>query len=115
MILARLQGSYAMGLSSEGPAASAKRDCSRPPRRNQNDWKLLWHESGALSAVRMRVGPTHSLLAACFKAKILVKEWHHMVLKAVCHCARVGAVINLKAIRDSILIENIVELARINA
>ena len=55
------------------------------------------------------------LVAARLKAKILAEERHHVILEAIRHGAGVRAVIHLKAVRDSVFIENVVQLAGIDA
>jgi hypothetical protein len=54
-------------------------------------------------------------LAAGLKAKILTKERHHMILKAVGHSARVRTGINFEVVRNSVLIQNFVKLRGIDS
>ena len=57
------------------------------------------------------------LFAACSygRVKILAKKRDHVILETVCHLARVRALVDLKAIRDAIFVENIVQLSGIGA
>ena len=55
------------------------------------------------------------LTAAGLRAEVLAEELHHMILKAVSHGAGVCAGIDFKAVRDSILVENVVQFAGIHA
>ena len=48
------------------------------------------------------------------KAKVLVEELHHMVLETICHGARVRPGIDLEAVDDPIISEDVVELAGID-
>ena len=54
-----------------------------------------------------------SLLAAGIKTEILAEERHHVVLESVGYRTGVSSVIDLKAMRDSISVQNLVELCRI--
>jgi hypothetical protein len=54
------------------------------------------------------------LWAACLKAKILAEKWHHVNLEVISHFTGVSAWINFGLVRDSILIENIMQFAGIN-
>jgi len=54
-----------------------------------------------------------SLLAAGIKTEILAEERHHVVLESVGYRTGVSSVIDLKAMRDSIPVQNLVELCRI--
>src|ERR1035441_10771690 len=58
---------------------------------------------------------SNCLLAARLKTEILAEKRHHVILKAVSHGAGVRARIDFKAVRDSILVENIMQLAGIDA
>ena len=71
----------------------------------------------SFAAIGKLSSQTHlfNLLAVGLKAEILAEEWHHVILKTVSHCARVRTGINLEAVRDSILVQNIVELAGIDS
>lgn len=50
-----------------------------------------------------------SILAArALVAKILIKKWHHIVLKAHRHGTSVRARVNLKLVRNAVLIQDFV-------
>jgi hypothetical protein len=49
------------------------------------------------------------------KAKSLTEKWQHMILKPIRDSAGVCAGINFKAVRDSVLIKDFMQLAGINA
>jgi hypothetical protein len=53
--------------------------------------------------------------AACREAKILAEKRQDMILETISHPARMSAWIQFKAVRDSILIESIVELGGIGS
>src|ERR1035441_2585947 len=58
---------------------------------------------------------SNCLLAARLKTEILAEERHNVILKAVSHGAGVRARIDFEAVRDSVLVENIMQLAGIAA
>ena len=79
--------------------------CKQKCNRNDNDESVpVNHEWKNLN-----------LLATCLKAKILAEKRHHVILEAISDLARVSAGINLEAVRDSILIEHIVQLGGIDS
>ncbi len=47
------------------------------------------------------------------KVKMLAEEWQHVILKSICNGTCVRAVIDFEAVRDAILIENLMEFCRI--
>ena len=51
------------------------------------------------------------LTAALGEAEILAEERHHMILKSIGDGAGVRAGVDLKAVRDSVVVENIVQLS----
>ena len=55
------------------------------------------------------------LFATCLKTQILAEERHYMVLKTIGDLARVRAGIDFKAVRNPVLVENIVQLFRVDA
>jgi len=61
------------------------------------------------------VNSTYLLPATCLKTEILVEKRHHTVLEAVCYFTCMIARINFEAVRDSILVENIMQFAGIGA
>ena len=64
--------------------------------------------------VRMR-NTSYLLPATCLKTKILVEKRHHMVLEAIRNFTGMSARINFEAVRDSILVENVMQFAGIDA
>ena len=52
------------------------------------------------------------LAAICREAEILTEERQHMILESIGDCAGVRAGVDLKAVCDSIVIEDIVQLGR---
>jgi hypothetical protein len=76
-------------------------------RRIASSWRV-----GQPRAVR----PAGSLSPAFFcRAKILAEERDHMILKAICHSADVGPVKYLKAVLDSVVVQNFMDLGGIKA
>jgi hypothetical protein len=49
------------------------------------------------------------------KTKILAEEGDHVILKTISHLTRVSALIHLEAVRDSVPIENVMQLAGIDS
>src|SRR5512146_2418594 len=49
------------------------------------------------------------LLTGGFEAKILAEKRHYVILETISHSARVRALVNLKAVRNSIRIQNVVK------
>src|ERR1039458_5283623 len=47
-----------------------------------------------------------SLTAICREAEILAEEWQHVVLESIGDCADMRAGANLKAVGDSVVIED---------
>jgi hypothetical protein len=58
------------------------------------------------------MSPSGQSLATCVEAEILAEERHYMVLEAACYSAGMGAWIDLEAVRDSVLVEDIMKLGR---
>lgn len=76
-----------------------------------NDEKKRHSPEGVISGAASERGS----LAVFSKAEILAEEWHHMILKTIRHSARVRAVIDRKAVRDAVAVENFVYLAHVKA
>jgi hypothetical protein len=64
--------------------------------------------------VSVLLGP-ESLLAVFLEAEIFAEERHHVILEAICDGAGVCARVNLKAVHDSVVVEDIVQLGCIEA
>src|SRR5450631_1428095 len=72
-----------------------------------------WRDVGCFEASRQ--APRIAGLAAIrLEAQVLVEELHHMILKTVSHCAGVGARVDFKAIGDSVAVEDVVQLTRVD-
>src|ERR1022692_2852573 len=56
-----------------------------------------------------------SLTAICREAEILAEEWQHVVLESIGDCTDMRAGVNLKAVRDPIVIEDGVQLGSIES
>jgi len=63
---------------------------------------------------KRRIAP-QQLSAIFLKAKILAEKGNHMILETVSHLTRVRAFIHFKAVRDSALIKDFVQLAGIDS
>lgn len=55
------------------------------------------------------------LAAARLKTKMLTEKRQHMILEAIGHFTRVRALIHFKAVRDSVPVEDFVQLAGVGA
>ena len=55
------------------------------------------------------------LVAACLNAKILAEKRQDMILEAIGHGAGVRAGVHFVTVRDSVQIENVMQLAGIGA
>src|SRR5579875_2729802 len=51
-----------------------------------------------------------ALLATILRAQVPAEEWDHVVLKAVGNVTGMGTVVNIKAVFDAVVIEDLVEL-----
>ena len=58
---------------------------------------------------------TFCLLTTCLEAEILAEERQHMVLETICNGADVRAGVDLKAVCDSVVIEDGVQLGGIES
>src|ERR1017187_4625781 len=67
-----------------------------------------WHDPNSFCLL-------HWLLTARLEAQVLAEEWHHVVLEAIGDGAGVRAVIELKSVRDAVLVEHFVQLDGIHA
>jgi len=69
--------------------------------------------------LRSRIAQTRILSspspATCLKTEILTEERNHVILNAIGDLARVSALVHLEAVRDSILIQNVVQFGGIDA
>jgi hypothetical protein len=55
------------------------------------------------------------LAATRLRTEIPAEKLHHMILESVSHPTRVGALIHLEAVRDSILIKDFMQLAGVTS
>jgi hypothetical protein len=80
-------------------------------RKSTNEVGATW------DALRLptRRGEFADLAAIRFEAQVLVEELHHMILKTVSHCAGVGARVDFKAIGDSVAVEDVMQLTRVDS
>jgi hypothetical protein len=62
----------------------------------------------------MVLAPERQLPAASLKTQIRAEKFHHMILKAIRHCTGVSAMVDLKAVRNSIVVQQVMQLPRIH-
>ena len=67
------------------------------------------------NTVRCPASPAVWLLAARGKAQILAEERHHVILESVGDRAGVRPRINLKAVRDSVVVHDVMQLGGVKA
>lgn len=89
------------------------RTCSEPTESDQGQTPA--QPSDSISEHILPIAEVRGLTAAGLRAEVLAEELHHMILKAVSHGAGVRAGIDLKAVRDSILVQNVVQFAGVDA
>ena len=53
--------------------------------------------------------------ATCLKTEILTEKRDHVILNAIGDLARVSALVHLEAVRDSVLIKNVMQFGGIDA
>jgi hypothetical protein len=75
----------------------------------------------AIAQTRMRLviiigsrPPARQLPAARLKTQIRAEKFHHMILEAIRHGTRVSAMVDLKVVRNSIVVQQIMQLSRIH-
>jgi len=118
---AKRQGNAPSSTSSSEQAVRISRKRDRPdshvvvlPRKGVGFSPMEW-ERLVCANIRYRESRRWLSPAIGAKAEILAKERHDVILDAISHSAGVSAGIDFKTVRDSIFVENVMQLRRIGA
>src|SRR5581483_611706 len=85
-------------------------------RRGSSNRTARWNARRREHAARFSaISLPHLLRTIFLEAQMLAEKRHHVILEAIGHSAGMRAVIDLEAVREPIFVENVMQLAGIDA